>query len=366
MANRIEKRTTDAMPNRRSAGPADSAAPNVAPAPSSGPPYGGGGVDRPMVTRYPQPPDDASGSPYDTSNGDRPLLAPHAFPRAGKGERRSQSDGLASCPVTEHHTHERKIKGYGWTRDVPDVRDHYFAAPLFLSLPRRWSLLSKCPPVYDQSMLGSCSANAIAAAIQYERMRQGLPRANRVPSRLFIYYNQRLIERDVEQDRGAQIRDGIKSVAALGACFEGAGKGEWSYDHARFAMKPPEACYANASLDRAVSYSRVRQQLDQLKGCIASGWPFVFGFTCYESFESASVARTGILHLPGLSEHVIGGHAVMAVGYDDFSSVFVVRNSWGADWGDGGYFTMPYSYVTDPNLSGDFWTIRLVSSPGRT
>jgi C1A family cysteine protease len=98
-----------------------------------------------------------------------------------------------------------------------------------------------------------------------------------------------------------------------------------------------------------------------MKGCLASGYPFVFGFTVYESFESQEVAKTGKAPMPKPGEQVLGGHAVVAVGYDDGQQCFIVRNSWGLKWGMKGYFTLPYGYLTDLNLSNDFWSIRLVS-----
>ncbi len=104
------------------------------------------------------------------------------------------------------------------------------------------------------------------------------------------------------------------------------------------------------------------QTPSQLKGCLASGYPIVFGFTVYESFESDAVAKTGQVPLPKPSEKVLGGHAVLAVGYDETQQRFIVRNSWGKNWGLQGYFTMPYSYLTDNNLADDFWTIRVVSA----
>ena len=113
--------------------------------------------------------------------------------------------------------------------------------------------------------------------------------------------------------------------------------------------------------DRAVSYSRLVQTLSQMKGCLASGYPFVFGFTVYDSFEGDHVAKTGVVPMPGSGESVLGGHAVMAVGYDDNDQRFIVRNSWGTGWGMHGYFAMPYSYLTDRSLASDFWTIRLVT-----
>jgi C1A family cysteine protease len=178
-----------------------------------------------------------------------------------------------------------------------------------------------------------------------------------VPSRLFIYYNERVIEGTVEADSGAQIRDGIKSVAGQGDCPES----ELPYDINKFAQKPAARCYRDAVKYKAVSYSRVIQDPSQLKGCLASGFPFVFGFTVYESFEGQDVARTGIVPMPATGEKVLGGHAVLAVGYDDAQQRFLVRNSWGSDWGQGGYFTIPYAYLTDSNLSDDFWTIRLIA-----
>jgi C1A family cysteine protease len=262
-------------------------------------------------------------------------------------------------PVPTPH----KIQKYGWIPDLPDARDHLYAAPpaILSALPPKKDLRPQCPPVYDQGQLGSCTGNAIAGALQFERMNQKLHAAELVPSRLFIYYNERVIEHTAPQDSGAQIRDGIKSVAKQGACFE-SGSNAWSYDIAKFATKPSLGCYDAAKLDKAVQYTRLVPNLAQLKGCLASGYPFAFGFTVYESFESQQVASTGIVPMPNLAtEQVLGGHAVLAVGYDDSQQRFTVRNSWGSGWGQGGYFLMPYAYLIDHNLADDFWTIRLVT-----
>jgi C1A family cysteine protease len=205
--------------------------------------------------------------------------------------------------------------------------------------------------------LGSCTGNAIAGAVQFERKKQHLT-PDFVPSRLFIYYNERVIEGSVDNDSGAQIRDGIKVVNKLGVPPEK----DWPYHIAKFAEKPPAKAFTDALKDRAVSYSRVTQSLTQMKGCLASGYPFVFGFTVYDSFESEKVAKSGTVPMPASGESVLGGHAVMAVGYDESHHRFIVRNSWGDDWGQHGYFTMPYAYLTERNLSSDFWTIRLVQA----
>jgi len=147
-------------------------------------------------------------------------------------------------------------------------------------------------------------------------------------------------------------------VAKVGACPET----EWPYDIAKFATEPPAKCFSDALKYKTVLYQRVIQTLNQMKGCLASGFPFVFGFSVYESFESPQIAKSGIVPMPASSEKQLGGHAVIAVGYDDKSQRFIVRNSWGKGWGMGGYFTLPYAYLTDDNLAADFWTIRIVAS----
>lgn len=247
---------------------------------------------------------------------------------------------------------------YGWTPDLPDQRDFLYAAPpeTMAALPPSVDLRPQCPKeVYDQGQLGSCTANAIAGAIEFEQIKQALK--SFTPSRLFIYYNERVIEHTVNTDSGAQIRDGIKSVGSIGAPPET----DWPYDTSKFAMKPPPKATSDAPLGKALQYHRVAQVLNQLKGCLASGYPFVFGFTVYESFESNQVAQTGQAPMPAPGEQVLGGHAVLAVGYDDATQRFIARNSWGPGWGMAGYFTMPYAYLTDSNLADDLWTIRLVA-----
>jgi len=261
---------------------------------------------------------------------------------------------------------ERRFHYYGWKPDLPDHRDLLYAVPPVTAkaLPPSADLRPGCPPVYDQGQLGSCTANAIAGAIEFEQKKQGLPAF--MPSRLFIYYNERVIENDVQSDNGAQIRDGIKSVATQGVCPET----EWPYSDQNtdpnpcpscpYAQKPTAACYTNAKKNLVKLYQRLNQIPATLKGCLASGYPFVFGFTVYESFESQAVATTGIMPMPAPGEKVVGGHAVMAVGYDDSKQQFIVRNSWSATWGIAGYFMMPYAYAADSNLADDFWTIRMV------
>jgi len=248
--------------------------------------------------------------------------------------------------------------GYGWIRDLPDARDFIYAAPLIRfpqGLPQSIDLRSLCPPVYDQGQLGSCTANGISGAIEFDQHKLGT--AEFAPSRLFIYYNERVIEGTVNQDSGAQVRDGIKVVSTLGAPPET----DWPYDITKFAQKPPAVAYTDAKKDLVSAYSRVNQNLLQMQGCLADGYPFVFGFTVYESFESPTVAQTGIVPMPASGEKVLGGHCVCAVGYDDSTRTFIIRNSWGPGWGLKGYCTMPYEYLLNAQLASDFWTIRTVT-----
>jgi len=273
--------------------------------------------------------------------------------------------GRGGCTIVP-----RRIARYGWKRDFPDQRDHSYAVSgaALQRIGPSLDLRPQCPStVYDQGRIGSCTANAIAGAIEFDLLKQG---SDFMPSRLFIYYNERFMEGTVGSDAGAQIRDGIKSVASQGDCPED----QWPYDdtpadpntgvfppNARAAQQPVQSCYDNAVQYKVLKYQSVDQNLADMKACLSEGYPFVYGFTVYESFESQQVAQTGDVPMPSPGEQVLGGHAVLAVGYDDDESKFIVRNSWGPNWGDGGYFYMPYAYLLDNNLADDFWTIRVVA-----
>jgi C1A family cysteine protease len=246
-----------------------------------------------------------------------------------------------------------KNHSYGWTPDLPDQRDYIYkrAFKLFRLTPKKVDLRPLCSPVENQGNLGSCTANAIAGALEF------LEKKNKVSfvdmSRLFIYYNERVIEHSVDSDSGAMIRDGIKSLKKQGVCSEKS----WPYVISKFSVKPSTVCYKEALNHHITSYHRITT-FNDMRQCIAEGFPFVFGFTVYESFELQTVAKTGIVNMPKSNEQVLGGHAVLAVGYNDKDKRFIVRNSWGTSWGIKGYFTMPYDYLSDRNLSDDFWTIR--------
>jgi C1A family cysteine protease len=249
------------------------------------------------------------------------------------------------------------IPKYGWVNDSPDPRDHPYVPPpgIEQNLPKKVDLRTFFPEVYNQGNLNSCTANAIAAALEFDEIKQGF-RAPFVPSRLFIYFNERAMEGKIGSDSGAQIRDGMKSVAKQGVCKEEA----WPYLEEKLKTRPTKRCFAEARKFESLEYQKLRRNLVHLKSCLASGFPFVFGIKVYSSFESLLLRKTGHLEMPRKHEKFVGKHAVIAAGYDDGRKWFIVRNSWGRKWGIKGYFTLPYDYILDRNLSADIWTIRRI------
>jgi len=244
---------------------------------------------------------------------------------------------------------------FGWVKDSYDPRDIKFRVTMPHELPSLVDLRAQCPPIYNQAEIGSCTANALGAAYQFEQMKQKRP--NFLPSRLFIYYNERAMEGTINEDAGAMIRDGIKTMVSEGVCPESM----WEYNTWRFKERPPHNCYVSALDNQIQEYLRLSpHSLYEVKHCLSEGYPVVFGFTIFSSFMSPEVASTGIAKMPQPNDQLIGGHAVMAVGYDDSKQALIVRNSWGEVWGMNGYFYLPYGYVEVPNLSADYWTIRLV------
>ena len=256
---------------------------------------------------------------------------------------------MAKSKTIQTRSHE----WYGWLPDLPDHRDLLYSAikPKAVRLPASVDLRGGCSPVENQKTLGSCTAHALVGALEFLELKAGTPFTDL--SRLFVYYNERVIEGSVNSDSGAFLRDGIKSLAKQGVCEEKA----WPYKVTTFKRKPKPACYTAAKNHVITSYHRL-SSVDEMRACLAEGFPFVFGFTVYEAFESATVGRTGVLNMPAPDEKNVGGHAVMAVGYDDAKRRFLIRNSWDTDWGQAGYFTMPYDYLADGKLADDFWTIR--------
>jgi C1A family cysteine protease len=248
---------------------------------------------------------------------------------------------------------ERKFV-FNWKPDLTDYRDHVFKASVTKVIPSKIDLRPFCPPIYDQGELGSCVANAVGAAFQFGQMKQKRPTF--IPSRLFIYYNQRVMMNTIKSDSGASLRNGIKTLDNTGVCPEL----DWRYKISKYTQKPPQNCYDIALKNQVEEYLHVNSSIPEIKHCLADGFPVAFGFTVYSSLLTDEVAQTGIMPMPQDKDELQGGHAVLAVGYDNSKNALLVRNSWGTDWGLYGYFWMPYDYISLAHLASDFWSIRVV------
>lgn len=247
-------------------------------------------------------------------------------------------------------------KRFGWKPQLPDHRDIKYVAAAGVSLPESFDPRAKYPEVYDQGNLGSCTANAIAGMVQYDCIKEKRSTQS-TPSRLFIYWNERADDGDITTDAGSTIREGIKTLNTKGHCSETL----WPYDESKWMQHPPTLAYQMAFKHRVKNYQTVAQLEYDLKHCLAQDKPIAIGISVYDSFMSNDVAVTGVVPMPALDESLLGGHAVLLVGYKDGVSgspgFFIVRNSWGAFWGDKGYFYLPYEYVLNDNLAADFWCV---------
>ena len=241
----------------------------------------------------------------------------------------------------------------------PDTRDQKFSAitaPDTSPLPSKVDLRPTWGEIFDQGEIGSCVSNSVSYCLRYCLKKQKMK--DFTPSRLFIYYNGRVIAKyPVAEDTGLTIRDGYKSVSNYSACSEK----EWEYVQDKFAEKPSDACYSSAKIYKTFRYVALDNDLTQMKRCLKDGYPISFGALLFSSFMTASVAKSGIVPAPTSKEKPTGGHALTLVGYDDSKKAFLVANSWSSKWGIGGFCWMPYSYLTNDKYVSDLWSPRLFS-----
>jgi len=237
----------------------------------------------------------------------------------------------------------RKIKRFGYRPDLGDPRDFIYkisGTELPKSVDLRPNMKFEC---WDQGQLGSCTGFGITGIIAYIHGFEG--------SQLWLYYKERVMEHSTKQDSGAQIRDGIKVLYKEGLPAEEL----WPYDITKFTKRPPNKVNKAAKANIVTEYHRL-DSADAYRDCLANGHPFVVGITVFESFESETVARTGIVPMPKATEECLGGHCISVFGYTEKGD-WICRNSWGTDWGQNGYFILPKAYLEDPNLASDAWMV---------
>jgi C1A family cysteine protease len=253
-----------------------------------------------------------------------------------------------------------------WRRDRPDFRDKKFKLIPVAPIPEvpLVDLRPLCPPIYEQNQIGSCTSQAWTRLIEFIELmdlrgKQAGPEvfapAYTPLSRLFFYYNERLIDGDPDSDNGSELRSGQLAASTYGVCEES----QWPYLDNNALVKPPQPCYDTAVNHKILTgYSIGQNNLYQMKQCLLQGYPFVFGISVYDSFMSDEVASSGIVPMPQPNEQYQGGHAVCCAGFDSTKKVMICANSWGTNWGIAGYFMLPFDYITNGGLSSDFWTAR--------
>ena len=247
---------------------------------------------------------------------------------------------------------------YGWRPSLPDPRDiraDPSDIPVRTQVDPRGDYMTA---IYDQGHLGSCTANAVAAAIDAARIVDGAEPI--YPARLGIYWLERFIEHTpATEDRGAQGRDGFKVARKYGVIPES----DWPYEDDKndkqFSADPrtsPNWAARHWLLNRP--YKVVARSIVDFRRVLSNRQTIAFGFRVPASFESREMAENGIMAYPDPDDLTQDGHEVLAVGYlRDQPHYCLVRNSWGPDWGIGGYFLMPWVWLLEPGLTGDFRTI---------
>ena len=250
----------------------------------------------------------------------------------------------------------------GWKPELPDFNDLMYSEHLLfkdrglcgVTQYKDVDLRPNSPACWNQLSINSCVAHGCSYLFAYAGILEKTD--SWTPSRLFVYYNARLLENNENSDGGAYIRDGIKCLAKYGVCPET----DWAYNVAEVNVKPPTKAYQDAIKHKALTYYSVNNtSLDEIMSNLSAGFPITLGLSIYESFESDKVAKTGIIPMPSKTDKLLGGHCIAIAGAIMAKRQFILRNSWGSTgWGDKGYGYIPFDYVLNPKLATDCWTIR--------
>lgn len=253
---------------------------------------------------------------------------------------------------------------YGWFRDTPDERDYPFSrvakldrATVFQPVDLRTTPLH--PIVLDQGQLGSCTAFGTTYITHFVRDKLNKT-PHFYPSTLFTYYVTRILQGTVTQDSGASVRNAMMSVNKYGMVDETL----WPYDITKFKTNPPQNVYTQALNHKAMNYYRIPDgDTTAMQQCLADGYPFVFGFTVFEQFESNKCYQDGIVEVPKKTKKgILGGHCMACVGWKVINgkNYFITQNSWGTSGlGNGGFWYFPFEYFQNKKIANDFWTVRV-------
>lgn len=242
---------------------------------------------------------------------------------------------------------------YKLRRSPKDERDFVYDAESE-KLPSKASIVDDMPPALAQLELGSCASNAASNALRYLLHKEH--KTEFQPARLYLYWNTRVnVEHSpADEDSGVTLRGMCKAIQKYHVCDEAI----WPYRIEKFSVAPPLTAYKNAEQHNQIKYTSVPQTLTAIKSVLARGLPLLFGVSVYDSFEHDTTISTGVVPMPDVNNETFkGGHAILMCGYDDDTRMFTFQNSWGEDVGRNGFFQIPYEYVLNPDLTGDFWAL---------
>tara|TARA_B110000208_G_C11799546_1_gene441260 strand:- start:2051 stop:2863 length:813 start_codon:yes stop_codon:yes gene_type:complete len=245
-------------------------------------------------------------------------------------------------------------KMYGWIPDHPNYNDNTYDAPIKnLLINRKIDLRLNCPGICNRKNIGSSVAHAICYVYEYNIIKHDMNNIF-IPSKLFLYFNQRLLKHTQEFDCGSSIRDGLSILDKIGICSEVV----YPYDISLIYDKPSDEIYEEASHNKGIEYYKIKPIITNIKTLLQDSIPIIFGFGIYSSFENQVSDNGFTIKIPQENEKFIGGSCGVCVGFNDEKQAFIIMNSKGVEWGDKGYFYMPYLYLTNNNLCSNFWIIK--------
>jgi hypothetical protein len=273
--------------------------------------------------------------------------------------------GRMNMPKTLTYRSKEGV-GLGWKPDIPDHRDYIFADKMKMkrtaSLPQIVDLFDQQSPVRNQGNEGSCVGHGVSSGVDFlRRSETRTDPSHRARSTIYsprwVYRKAREIEGQGSElvDDGAYIRDGVKAVATVGICTEGA----WQYKAGEYAKAPPAKAKTSAKAWTLGQYMRC-DTLDAVLNALAAGHPVVFGFMCHTGMWTSEVDRTGVFPMPSSSDQEDGGHCVLGTGYDRSRRLIAIKNSWSAKWGSfmdhPGYGALPFDFF-ERGLADDAWAM---------